>query len=149
VIQWLDAQIRQVLEDGFPDFITGMQRGVDIWAAETVMKLRSKEPAAIRLIAAVAFRGMENRCCHKRQMQYRHILNAAEEVHYISGKPGRTAFVARNCWMADRASRLIAVYTGAPEGTRETIRYVKTQGREILNIQRSAQDSFSAQVCLI
>ena len=49
VIQWLDEQIRQAINDGYTEFITGMQRGVDIWAAEAVLKLRN-EGKPIRLL---------------------------------------------------------------------------------------------------
>lgn len=42
VIQWLDEQIRQAINDGYTEFITGMQRGVNIWAAEAVLKLRNE-----------------------------------------------------------------------------------------------------------
>ena len=59
VIAWLDKEIRKAVEAGYTQFISGMQRGVDLWAAEAVLKLR-KEGKPIRLIAASAFRGMED-----------------------------------------------------------------------------------------
>ena len=40
VKRWLEEQIRKAVEDGYTDFVTGMQRGVDIWAAEIVMQLK-------------------------------------------------------------------------------------------------------------
>lgn len=40
VIAWLDAEIRKAIDDGFVTFISGMARGVDIWAAEIVLRLR-------------------------------------------------------------------------------------------------------------
>lgn len=58
--EWLEFEIRTAIIDGYTTFITGMQRGVDIWAAEIVLRLRS-EGEQIRLIAACAFRGMEER----------------------------------------------------------------------------------------
>ena len=137
VIRWLTEQIVQAVNDGYTDFITGMQRGVDIWAAEVVLKLR-KECKPLRLIAACAFRGMENQWEMGWQERYRTILTAADEVHYIGARPGRQAFFARNHWMADRASRLIAVYTGAPGGTKETIDYAKTKHLRIVML--SAQN---------
>ena len=33
VKRWLEEQIRKAVEDGYTDFVAGMQRGVDIWAA--------------------------------------------------------------------------------------------------------------------
>ncbi len=104
VIGWLEKEIRKAAEDGYTRFITGMQRGV------------------------------ENRWDSAWKKRYHRIRRSADEVHYISDKPGRTAFFQHNNWMVDHASRLIAVYTGAPGGTKETINYAKTQGLEIVNI---------------
>ena len=73
VISWLAEQINQAVDEGYTDFITGMQRGVDIWAAEAVLKLRN-EGKPIRLIAASAFRGMENRWENSWQERYRNII---------------------------------------------------------------------------
>ena len=134
VIQWLDKQIRQAINDGYTEFITGMQRGVDIWAAEAVLKLRN-EGKPIRLIAASAFRGMENRWENSWQERYRSIISASDEVHYICDKPDKKAFFVRNHWMVDHASRLIAVYTGAPGGTKGTIEYARKLKREVVQIQ--------------
>ena len=134
VISWLAEQINQAVDEGYTDFITGMQRGVDIWAAEAVLKLRN-EGKPIRLIAASAFRGMENRWESSWQDRYRSIITASDEVHYIFDKPGKKAFFARNHWMVDHASRLIAVYTGAPGGTKETIEYARKLEREVVQIK--------------
>ena len=138
VIQWLDRQIRKAVDDGYTDFISGMQRGVDIWAAELVIKLREEKPdAGIRLFAASAFRGMENQWEKDWHKRYHAVLNASNDITYVSDKPGRAAFFKRNEWMVDRSSRIIGVYTGAPGGTKETIKYAEKLGREIILIDRS------------
>mgnify|MGYP002508193063 CR=1 FL=1 len=46
------------IADGFQTFISGMARGVDLWAAEIVLELRD-EGAAIRLICASPYTGFE------------------------------------------------------------------------------------------
>ena len=73
VIAALEAKIREAIDDGFVTFISGMAWGVDIWAAEAVLKLRN-EGKPIRLIAASAFRGMENRWENSWQERYRNII---------------------------------------------------------------------------
>ena len=60
VISWLEEQISKAVEDGYTDFISGMQRGVDIWAAEIVLRLK-REGKPVRLICACAWKGMEDR----------------------------------------------------------------------------------------
>ena len=73
VKEWLEKQIRQAIKDGYVDFIAGMQRGVDLWAAEIVIKIRD-EGAPVRFIGACAFKGMENRWEDCWQKKYNYIL---------------------------------------------------------------------------
>lgn len=134
VKEWLEEQISHAVDEGYTDFISGMQRGVDLWAAKAVLKLRS-EGKQIRLIAACPFQGMENRWDMDWQKRYRTILSAADEVHYICEHPGRRAFFACNHWMVDHSSRLIAVYTGAPGGTKETIEYARKNKRDVVLLE--------------
>ena len=103
-------------------------------AAEAVLKLID-EDKQIRLIAACAFRGMENRWDYDWQERYSYVLSRSEWVYYISDTPGRKAFFARNHWMVDHASRLIAVYSGAPGGTKETIDYARKNKRSIVLLE--------------
>ncbi len=135
VQDWLEKQIRNAVEDGYTDFISGMQRGVDLWAAEIVLKLcDERKEKGIRLFAAAAFKEMESRWEMDWQKRYHAVLAAADGVIYVSDKPGRSAFFKRNEWMVDHSKRLIGVYTGAPGGTKETIQYAKKLGREVVLI---------------
>ena len=133
VIQWLNDQVDKAIADGYTTFISGMQRGVDIWAAEAVVK-RKNEGADIRLIAACAFKGMEERWEQEWKECYKRLLNESSEIYYIGKKPGRAAFFERDEWMVDQAGRLIGVYTGAPGGTFKTISYGKEQDLEVILI---------------
>lgn len=54
IIAGLEKEIRNAIADGFTTYINGMARGVDIWAAEIVLWLRS-EGHPIRLICAIPF----------------------------------------------------------------------------------------------
>ena len=56
--QELAQQILQAVEDGFHTFISGMARGVDIWAAELVLQLRAQRPE-LRLVCACPYEGFE------------------------------------------------------------------------------------------
>ena len=131
VIDWLKNEIKTAVDEGYTDFITGMARGVDIWAAEEVLRLKS-EGVKLRLIAASPFMGMDRDWNREWQKRYKNIIDNADEVHYISAVPGRRAFFERNEWMVDRAAKLIAVYTGAPGGTKKTIEYAKKHNRVIV-----------------
>lgn len=132
-IDWLNKQIKKAIDDGYTDFITGMQRGVDIWAAEIILKLRS-EGKNIKLFCACAWNGMENEWEENWINRYRTILANSYDIIYVSEKPGIDAFLARDHWMVDNSSRLIGVYTGKPGGTKETIWYAKNKNIEVITI---------------
>ena len=130
VINWLEDNIRKAINDGYTDFISGMQRGVDIWAAEIVLKLKA-EGMPVRLICASAWNGMQDRWDRDWINRYNAIIAASDKVVYVSNHPGRAAFFARNNWMVDHSSRLIGVYTGGGGGTLETINYAKKKKLEV------------------
>lgn len=54
----LESEIFRAISDGINVFISGMARGVDIWAAEIVLRLRS-EGQPIKLICANPYDGFE------------------------------------------------------------------------------------------
>ncbi len=135
VIRWLNEQVEQAISDGYTKFISGMQRGVDIWAAEAVLRCKKEKPE-LKLIAACAFDGMENRWDKCWQDRYNSILKESEEVHYIGSYPSRASFFKRDEWMVDHSNRVIGVYTGAPGGTLKTINYAKKKGLEVVLIDR-------------
>lgn len=135
VISWLEQEIGNAVDAGYTDFISGMQRGVDIWAAEIVLKLKAEEKP-VKLIAACAWNGMEDRWEQNWQERYKAILKEADKIVYVSKYPGRAAFFERNHWMVDHSSRLIGVYTGAPGGTKETVWYAKNNGLDVVTIKK-------------
>lgn len=112
------------MAEDYTDFIAGMQRGVDIWAAEIILRLRETN-SNIVLVAASAFEGMEDDWESSWKRRCNSIIDASDEVYLISDRPGRRAFFERNEWMVDYSSRLIAVHNGAPGGTLKTIEHAK------------------------
>ena len=58
VIALLDKAISEAIQSGYRTFISGMARGVDIWAAEIVLRLRDAGQP-IRLICVSPYEGFE------------------------------------------------------------------------------------------
>ena len=131
VKEWLEKQIRQAVGDGYTDFISGMQRGVDLWAVEILLKLKT-EGDNLRIIAACAFEGMDRSFDDDYKRLYREFLSVADEVNVILDRPTKYAYIKRDEWMVDHANRLIAVFTGAPGGTKKTVEYAQKKGIEIV-----------------
>lgn len=120
----LEDSIRQAIADGYVTFISGMARGVDIWAAQIVLQERAQNQN-IHLITAVPYKGFESRWDERWQQEYRFILQASDLVRFICPAFSMESFHKRNEWMVDHCSRVIAVYNGKPGGTRNTIEYSK------------------------
>lgn len=129
----LEAAIRASIKDGYTTFISGMARGVDIWAAQIVLKERSKN-SKIKLIAAPPYKGFETRWTQFWQEQYIFILQYADLTRFVCNGYSIASFQMRNEWMVNHSNRVIAVYDGKPGGTRNTIEYAKAKEVECLLI---------------
>ena len=125
--------IQQSINDGFTTFISGMARGVDMWAAEIVLEER-KNNDNIKLICASPFEGFEKSWNPAKRQRYNDILREADLVKFICSHYSRQCFQIRNVWMVDHSARVIAVYNGESGGTRNTIKYATSKSVEIHNI---------------
>lgn len=126
IIQGLETAIRQAIADGKNVFISGMALGVDIWAAEIVLRLRD-EGQGIKLICASPYKGFERGWSSEWQLRYNTVLEAADLVRFICPGYSRACFRIRNEWMVDHSSLVIAVFNGQPSGTKNTIDYAERQ----------------------
>lgn len=118
----LEKEIRQAISDGLNVFITGMARGVDIWAAQIVLHLRD-EGMNVKLMCACPYDGFERGWSKEWQKQYTDILESADFVKYVCPGYSRSCFQIRNEWMVNHATRVIAVFNGQKSGTKNTIDY--------------------------
>ncbi len=126
----LEKEIRKAIDDGISIFISGMARGVDIWAAEIVLQFRSAGEQ-VKLICAIPFEGFELGWEKAWQGRYQKIIKNADLVRYICHCYHRSCFQMRNMWMVDHSVRVIAVYNGCSGGTRNTIDYAQRKNIKI------------------
>ena len=129
----LEAAIRQAIDDGYTTFITGMAYGVDIWAGQIVVRLKKSNPA-LRLIAAVPFRGFEDRWSSEWKRAYTYLLEQADIMKYICPGYNAGAYQRRNEWMVDHSSRVIAVFNGEASGTKNTVDYAEKRKLQVVMI---------------
>lgn len=132
VIAWLESEIRRAIDDGFVTFISGMARGVDIWAAEIVLRLRD-DGKPIHLICASPFEGFERSWSEDWKRRYNSVMRQADIVKFVCKGYSRSSFQIRNEWMVDRSARLIAFFNGQTGGTKNTIAYANKQGIRIVS----------------
>ena len=129
----LQDAIEQAYADGFRVFISGMARGVDMWAADIVLQLRLTHDD-IKLICAAPYEGFEARWSQNYRLEYQRIMQAADLVRYICPHYSPACFQIRNQWMVDHAARLIAVWNGQPSGTANTLQYAVQQDVNVIII---------------
>ena len=134
IVRDLEKEIRQAIADGLSVFITGMARGVDIWAAPIVLSLRNSG-YDIKLICACPYDGFESGWSKDWQQQYKEILAAADYVKYVCEGYSRSCFQIRNEWMVNHAARVIAVFNGEKSGTKNTIDYAAKAGVPVVRIE--------------
>jgi uncharacterized phage-like protein YoqJ len=130
ITQCLEDAILKAINDGYTSFITGMARGVDIWAGQIVQRLRQSNPD-LRLIVALSYPGCESRWSASWKKQYAEVLSAADLVECINSKYSTVSFQKRDEWMVDQSARVIAVFDGVPGGTKNTIDYAVKNGVDV------------------
>lgn len=129
----LEQEIEKAIDSGIRVFLSGMARGVDIWAAQIVLQQR-RAGRDVKLICACPYPGFERAWSRDWQRQYREILAAADLVQYICPAYSPACFRLRNEWMVDHAALVIAVFNGQPGGTKNTIDYAAQKGVACRNL---------------
>lgn len=123
-------RLRQQLTEIKPrKAISGMALGVDQLAAEVCIELD------LPFIAAVPFKGQENKWPVKSQLYYWELMGeAAETVVVCEGGYAAWKMQVRNAWMVDHCDILLAVWDGTAGGTANCVRYAQTQKKQILRL---------------
>ncbi|MBP1561534.1 MAG: DUF1273 family protein [Oscillospiraceae bacterium] len=123
----LYKEISDSVNEGFNCFVTGLARGVDLWAGEIVLELKAKN-SGIRLVAAAPYRGHGSSFKGADKFILGNILRKADEVVYVSESYSKECMRLRNEYMVNCSGKLIAVVSDYRSGTGQTIRYAKQQG---------------------
>ena len=130
VKEGLEGQILRAISEGYTTFITGMAKGVDLWAGQIVADLRDGG-YGINLIAASPYEGFGKGWSPEWHSLYQEIIQRADLVKYVCSGYNKSCFMTRNKWMVDHSNLVIAVFNGEKGGTKNTIDYARKQGIEV------------------
>ena len=119
-----------ITEYGITHFISGMAIGADLDFAETVLKLREKQP--VKLECAIPCPDQTLKWSYTDKLRYESILNRADNVKIISTRYTPECMLKRNRYMVDKSELVIAVFNGIKQGgTWYTISYAESQNKAI------------------
>lgn len=102
-------------------------------AAMIVLSLKEEYPQ-LCLITAIPFEDFDNDFDAAWKEKLKRAVDNSSQVVTVSKKRGASGYMARNDWMVDHSSRLIAVYNGGGGGTKHTIDYAKESGADVVKL---------------
>ncbi len=129
----LKEEIRGLYEEGFRIFLCGMARGFDLAAGECVAALR-KELPGLQLRCIIPFRGQERSFSKADRERFERLTQLADSTTILSESYQAGAYHARNDYLVDNASAIIAYYNGTKGGTHYTLHRAVKRGVRISNI---------------
>lgn len=139
LISMLYLEIENTIENGYTNFITGMARGIDLWAAGYIFEKRIKNPN-LKLICAIPYEGHGKNLKNAEKWEYDNIVASADKVYILENKYTKNCMQKRNHFMVDNSSKVIAVVDNYRSGTGQTIRYALSKGVDvhIIDINKNA-----------
>ena len=134
----LAAEILRLAEEGADTFLSGMAPGVDLWAADEVLRLRAEGRigAGVRLVLALPYPNFERSFRAEWRALYGEILERADEVVYVSQGYYHGCYHRRNDYLADNADVMLAYYEGSEGGTRYTLKRAEARGVRVVNLHQ-------------
>lgn len=127
----LENVVRGLIADGADIFYSGMALGVDMWAAEIILKLK-REFSNVRLTALIPCPEQAELWGEELKARYEDILARCDKVITISPRYDSECMKKRNMALVDSCDVLIAVFDGSRGGTYQTVNYAKSEHKRIV-----------------
>jgi len=131
--QRLEEEIRKALANGYSHFITTMQLGIDIWAAEIVLRIKKFYPE-VMLQASLSCETQANFWTESQRERYFNILSECDYVNYASSHFTAACNNFASRYMIDKSSLIIAVYDENDKETMAIINYAEINRLFLLKI---------------
>lgn len=120
-------------EGGIRHFICGMAKGCDFYFCEAVIRLRDEHPD-ITIEAALPCETQAVNWSEEDRDRYFYLVHQCDKETMLQHHYTDDCMINRNKYMVDNSSTLIAISSGAPGGTMQTISYAKKCGLTVITI---------------
>ena len=121
--------ITRLHELGYNEFISGMAQGFDTWCAEDVLALGAS------LECAIPFPEQDADWDSAAQQRRKEIIERSNVQTTIAPKFKKGCYYERNRYMVDKASVVVAGYSGVKSGgTAYTVAYALKQGKVVIQL---------------
>lgn len=125
-------EIIKLVERGVTTFLSGMALGVDTWGTEIILGLKPQNPH-LKLVAVIPCETQANKWSEMQREHYFNLLAQCDDEIYISRRYTTSCMFARNRYLVNHSSILLAVYDeGSKGGTAYTVRYAQDKKREMI-----------------
>ncbi|MGN0817465.1 MAG: SLOG family protein [Candidatus Coproplasma sp.] len=123
------ALINLIESRGVTTFYNGMAKGFDLESAKIIIKLKKRYE--IKLIACVPCRGQERAFTERQKLDYYNVLSACDDEVVLSENYYVGCMQARDRYMVDNSSIVLAFLRELKGGTYYTVSYAERMGKEL------------------
>lgn len=125
--------IESLIDQGYKHFISGGALGMDMYAAEAVLRLKAAHPD-ITLEMVSPFDAQAAKWAPQYQRRHDRLFEQADMVTATGHQYTKSAMFTRNKYLVNNADILLAAYDGQPGGTQMTVRYARQMGIQVCTI---------------
>lgn len=126
----LKEAIKKAYDMGYNTFLDGMALGGDMLCADMILGLKNKYKD-LRLVCVLPCLEQEKLWNNFDKSRYNYILSQADEVVCLRDSYCDGCMQARDKFMIDNSSRLIAIFSGKKGGTSFTVKLAQKDGLDI------------------
>lgn len=135
----IEECILQAINADKTTFYIGMARGTDMWAGETIIKLREKYKK-VKLIGIIPYEKQYNDWNIQDKERYQKLINLCDAIFILGSDFHKNSYRERNQLLVNLSSLLLAVYDIKQKrsGTSMTVNMAKKAGLDQMIIDVSS-----------
>ena len=118
---------------GYDTFLCGMQRGVDTWAGQQILRLKEVYPH-VRLICVSPFRKEIDQRSGADRSDYIELRDRCDEFIVLHDRYAQGCYQERNRFMVERSSLIIGAVADRKSGTGQTLNFARRKGLTVEEI---------------